>query len=193
MARAGMTNLITHIRALCNIGTADYTIGVTNYFSDDQIQGYLDEQRDVWREVELWPYEDRISGGYSYTEYDFKTVLGGIEENQTGSGWALVDGNGETVTGYTVNYAAKMITFSSDQGNTAYYLACRSYDLERTAAAIWEKIAAFERGSVDWKSDNHDIKAEQRYQHAMGMAKHWKKQARSGMTRLVRVDLNVVD
>ena len=38
MARAGMANLITEMRVLCQAGTADYSVAGVAYFSDDQIQ-----------------------------------------------------------------------------------------------------------------------------------------------------------
>lgn len=190
-ARAGMANLITEMRVLCNAGTADYTVASVTYFSDDQLQATLDGVRTELRDVALVDRPQRGTAGYSYLDYEIPRTAGAwFEEAATGSGWAVKDGTGATVGTalYSVNYRARMITFASDTGGSAYTLDARAYDLNRAAANLWRRRAALEGLQVDWSSDNHSVKASQRRDFCLDMAAQFDSQAGPTVGQFVRVD-----
>lgn len=188
MARSGMANLILEVRKRTNSGTADYSVGGVNYFSDDQLQAILDRHQTSHKGWLLGSSPDYVEGDWVYTEYYFSGLEGGIEEAGTGSGWAVRNSAGESATGYTANYQAKSIIFSADTGGTDYYLSCREYDLERACAEIWEEKAGFENLSIDWETNNHKASASQKHTQALEMAKYWRKKARPQSVKMVRSD-----
>lgn len=190
MARAGMANLILEIRKLCNVGTADFSVAGTNYFSDDQIQALLDNYRATWKRVHLEPIPDPLSGSYDYFEYQIPASLRWFEENAASSGWLVEDSAAGSVnsSSYTANYNARLITFTSDTNGADYYLDCRTYDVYKTAGEIWEQKASFVANSVDWQSDNHRISASQEHKHCLAMAKKYKSMGGLTLSRQRRVD-----
>lgn len=188
MARAGMANLITELRRRTMAGTADVTLGTVTYWSDNQLQDVLDTYRETLRQITLSAIPTRVGTSYSYTEYPIPSQLEWVEENATDSGWQLVDSAGGSAPSYTVNYKAHMITFAADTANLNYYLDCRAYDLNQAAGDVWESKASFVAGNVDWKSDNHDIKASQEYAHCMKQAQTWRGKSGLLVAKMVRTD-----
>lgn len=194
MARSGMTTLIQETRRLSNVGTADYTAGTVTYFNDDQLQDILDRYRTQHRQVTLTAQAEYADGSYTYTEYPLPFHLEWMEQGTaTGSGWAVRDVAGSAAPSHTVNYAARVITFAADTENTTYYLDVRTFELNQAVADVWEMKAGFVYDSVDWASDNHDIKAEQEYKHCLEMMQQYrvKTSALNGglrISRMVRTD-----
>ena len=82
-ARTGMSDIISTVRGMCNAGTADYTAGTAVYWTDDQLQGYLDraaELNEKWQVVtgDLWKIgEHRLLCGDSTKREDVERVMGG--------------------------------------------------------------------------------------------------------------------
>ena len=135
-ARAGMSNLIKALRAATAVGTSDYTINSVSYWTDDQLQEMLDRYQEQHVHINLTP-KPMYTGDWEY--YDYLIPQGrNFEESGTDSGWAVRNSAGGTVTGYTVNYPARKITFTADQAGKAYYLDCRTYNLQLAAADVWE-------------------------------------------------------
>lgn len=184
-ARAGMSELITYVRQNTNAGTADYTVAGVAYFTDDHIQGYLDQYRTTWKEVELLDIEDYENGTSTYTEYRIPMHLKHFERSGTASGWAVRDGAGSAAPSNTPNYDAGIITFAADTGGTAYYLNCRTYNVNAAIADVWEAKAGMVAASVDWSSDNHSIKASQESAMYMKLAAKWR--AMGGGVRFVQL------
>ena len=181
-ARTGMAALIAELRDMTNSGTADYTVNSVSYFTDDQLQMYLDRGMLLTRMLPLAPIPVR-SGAYTYWyDYQIPDDLGHWFEQyvDTTSGWAVKDSNGNTAvlgTDYTVNYAFGLVTFASDTKGAAYLLDCRSYDLYFAAAEVWRKKASFEARAVDFKTDNHDIKASQRRDYCISQALYYEEKS----------------
>ncbi len=190
MSRAGMATLIGEVRVLCNVGTADYSVAGTSYYTDDQIQALLDEHRMTWKHVQLEPIPDAESGSYTYTEYQIPAPLRFFEEAGTASGWKLEDSAAGSVnsSSYTTNYKARLITFTNDTAGLDYYLDCRTYDVYKTAGEIWEQKASFVANAVDWSSDNHDLKSSQEHKHCLAMAKKYKNMGGMQFSRFRRLD-----
>lgn len=178
--RAGMTEVVARVRTLAAASADDY--------DDAALQTVLDRHRQTHKRIEVEPMSDYASGGTTYTEYPLPRWMLFAERDAEASGWALRDAYGNDAPAHSVNYDARMITFDADTGGESYYLDARTYDVYRAAAEVWEEKAAALAGAVDWKSDNHDIKASQEYTHCLDMAR--KLRARSGptFTQLVRID-----
>jgi hypothetical protein len=182
MARAGMATLIAELRRLVSEPSTDT-------YSDDLLQSALDRYQKIVKRAVIVPLSNYSGGSFTYTEYPIPAKVGQwLEENQTGSGWALRDANGNAAPSYTVNYASRLLTFASDTTGTEYYLDCRAYDLFSTAADIWEEKAAAAL-APDWKSDNHDVKASQEYAMCMKRAEHFRTIAGPAVIELYRGDM----
>ena len=69
MARTGMTNLIGELRTLAVAGTNDYSLGTTNYWTDDQLQTVLDRHQLTVVREELYPVEQYEGGTLVYKEH----------------------------------------------------------------------------------------------------------------------------
>lgn len=179
-ARAGMGTIITTLRAYtAEPGTVTY--------SDDTMQAVLDSTRRTHKNLEV----KTIDVDDPYTEYLFPFQVGEwVEQNETGSGWALVDSNGDAAPSYTVNYQARLITFASDTSATIYYLSCREYDLNAAAAEIWRRKAAAVAAQVDFETDNHRFAASQKLKHYMEQAAYYEGLAASeGTLEMFRDDM----
>lgn len=169
MARDGMTTLIGLVRERANAGTADFTRGTVTYFTDDHIEDTLDFYRTLHKRVQLIDQPDYVDSDNVYLEYCIPE-LQYFEEEAYDSGWAVRDGSGGTAPAYTVDYRSGVITFDSDTQGTAYYLDCRTYNLDAVVSDVFEIKAGNAANQVDWKSDNHDIKASQRRANLMKQA-----------------------
>jgi len=201
-ARTGMSAVITELRDMCLAGTADYTVNGVTYFSDDQLQTYLDRRQMITRMCPLQPVPVRVGSTVQWFDYVIPRDLGYWFEQyvDSTSGWAVKDGLGFTKvlgTDYTVNYAAQLITFTADQGGAAFNLDCKTYGLYAAAAEVWRKKAGLEWRSVDFKTDNHDIKASQRRDWCISQAEMYEAmedvsgEGGIGMATIIRDDENL--
>lgn len=173
-ARTGMADLISQVRGMTYAGTADFTLGTVNYWSDDHIQRSLDKyRRDLYQvELEQWPTLG-TAGTYTYTEY--RSPYGNLESGT--AVFNLQQTNGGTAPANTPDYATGIITFTADTGGLDYMLTARTYDLEAAAADVWRGKAANAAQYFDFKTDNHDIKKSQFHQHCLEMAAYFSQQS----------------
>jgi hypothetical protein len=191
-ARTGMAELITELRSMADAGTADYTIAATSsavYWSDEQLQAALDKNRkDIYTPLEYRPEQ---SGG-SIVYFDAYYEPQYVERAPSGSeAWRIEDSNGSALgtANYTVNYDARHVRFTANQGGTAYYLRGRQFDMQRTAAAIWrQKAAHVSARAFDIATDNHNLKRSQLRTAYVENAAFWESQAEPQFVRVDRVD-----
>lgn len=183
MARAGMTDLIAQLRRMTD------AIGDTSTWPDDTLQSELDKRRQTFKALPIKPLAELSSGEYVYLEYPFPADVRWVEHNETGSGWAVLDGDGNAAPSYSVNYDARVITFDADTSDTTYYLSCRAYDLYAVASEIWRQKAAAYATNVDWQSDNHRVSNSQQHRHALEMAAYYERKRGATSARIVRLDL----
>lgn len=183
-----MATLIARLRAMCAAGTADHTVGSVTYWTDDQLQERLDRTRRTFYRLWLAPDPAFEEGAFIYLDYSIP-VGPHFEEAGSTSGWAVRDGEGAVISsGYSVNYAARRITFDADQAGAVRTLDCRVYDLDAAAALVWEDKAAFAAARADWSSDNHSVKASQEYEHCMAMAQRYRDASGARFAPFVRTD-----
>lgn len=187
MARAGMANLIQSVRELSNAGTADMTVGTVTYFSDDHLQGYLDKYRITIKDQPLQAIPDDNGTTVQYLEYFIPEPLAWFEESGADSGWALRTADG-TVSP-TINYEARIVTFSSDTAGSTIYLDCRVYDVYQAAADVLDRKADYEALNVDWSSDNHSVKASQVSASYRKIAASYRSKSGGMFAKMVRTDL----
>lgn len=190
--RDGMASLITQLRGMTDAGTADYTVAGSPYWTDEQLQDKLDDQRRTRRREPLAFTVDAISGGSAeYHDYYFRHAH--VEEAGSGTvAWVLEDSTGADVgtADYEVNYRARHIRFSANTLGTAYYLSYRAYDLNRAAAAVWQDKAAHVAARFDLKIDNHDLKRSQLRDAYLKMAAEYRGKAGGRSIERVRGDAN---
>ena len=173
MARSGMSELITELRGMAEAGTADYSLGASTFWSDDQLQDLLDSHRTdiIFQSLNVYPTVVS-SGSASYKDY--RSDYGYLETTTGGTAiMYLQDSTGATVgtANYTPDYRRGKFEFTADQRGTAYYLTGRSYDLNAAAADVWNRKAAhYAPTSFDFSTDNHSVSRSQIYAHCKEMA-----------------------
>lgn len=192
MARATMASLIAEIRRVCNAGDSDSIIAGVTYWSDDQIEEILERHSRDFRRVPISALRNYIDGASTYTDYliPISQETYRIERDGNGGGFAVRTTNGEAPPAYTVSWGRNMIIFSADTGGDTFYIDCRAYDINNAIADVYEAKAGFVSDVVDFKSDNHDIKARQEYDGYMAKAQYYRQigGAMVGFSKRIRTD-----
>ena len=181
-ARTGMTSLIQRVRDLTSTGTADYTVGATAYWTDDQIQAALDRTRADVLDEPLSTVPTVNSGGtVEYTIYEsmwrnLETTTGGTAIHY------LRDGTGARVGTalFTADYDRGRYTFAASTGGSTLYLNARTYDLWGAAADIWRQKAAHVADRFDFTADGASFKASQLVAQYTDMARRAEAKATFG-------------
>ena len=183
-ARTGMSDIISTVRGMCNAGTADYTAGTAVYWTDDQLQGYLDRRRSDVYERQLQPVDEMYNGALKITKH----YIGNFNvESGTAVFWiAKSDGTRLTVdTDYTVDYSLGLVTFPANTGGTLYYATYRSYDLNQAAADIYRAKAGHYSDMFNFSTHGHTINKGELIKHALQMAEYY---SQAGGARAIDMD-----
>lgn len=189
MARAGMSHLITQVRAGASLGTADYSIAGVTYWTDDQIQTELDRTQRVFKNKIVEGLVEVTTGGTAQY-FDYPLPYNAVEG--TATNWTLLATDGGTAPGYTVDFYARLITFSADTEGSAYMLSGATYNVNAAISNIWAmKAAQLAAGGFDWSSDNHSVKASQQIKNYNDMAQYYRNNAGAMFSKRVRVDENI--
>ena len=191
MARSGMQTLIDTVRGFADADPEEQTVesgsSIVTYWSDEEIQRVLDRHKTEYIHA-LMDVQPTYSGGsIVYVQYK----LGAVNVESGTAVFKIEDTSG-TVTGYTVDYARGIATFTSDQSGKSYYWSGYSYDLDAAAADIWRMKASHVAGLVDFSTDGHSIKRSQQAQAYLNMANYYQQRSASeGVTtaKIVRDDL----
>lgn len=173
-ARNGMTALIDQIRSMTNAGTADWSLGTAIFWDDDHVQEVLDRFRFDFYEADLISIP-QIFPNSQAKYFKFKSPYKNLESVDSGTAiFKLTLATGDQVNGgtagYTVDYQRGEISFTADQAGTAYILTARSYDLNKAAADIWKKKAAYYAEAYDVETDSHKLSRSQLIKQCMEMA-----------------------
>ena len=190
-ARTGMASVITTLRAWAEAGTAEYTLGSETYYTDDHLEDILDRHSELVQRYPMTVLTDYNDNAVAiYLNYVFPGDH--WEEATSGTAvWQVEDSTGKNIgtAQYTVNYNQGVITFSADTSGSALYLTGRRYDVKRAASEVWRRKAANVSSRVTWSSDNHRVESGQLYQHYLGMAVSYEKEATARFVRTRRVDV----
>lgn len=152
-------------------------------FSDDQMEDYLESHCGLLEDIALSWYPDSLSGTTQY----YRCMAGGVrdlEELSSGTTyWRITNssGNIQGTTGYSVDYRQGLVTFTADQGGSAYYLTARTYDLNAAAADVWQMKAAVYAEQYSFSSDGQSFQRKELMDNAKAMAAMYRQ--RSGANR----------
>lgn len=185
-----MSDLIQRVRAMTQSGTADYTVANTTYWNDDQIQQALDWHRQERYYVPM-PINYEVGAGATSISKDYK-FAGDVERaSVSDSAFVVRDGNGDVVGTalYSVNYDAGVVRFNDDTDGDDYYLDCRVYNLNRTAADICRQKVAHYSVAYDIASDQQSLKRSQLQQHFSELAVFYDTKAGARLAHRRRSDL----
>jgi hypothetical protein len=198
--RDGMTNLVDRLRALTNAGTAQYTAGTITYWTDDHLQDAL-SRHETWVVEDMLTWIPQNIGGTA----NYLTAQGhykDLEEAESGTArWQIRSSVGvaEGTANYTADYVQGRVTWSTDQGGTAYMLTGYSYDLYGAAVDVLEHQLANFNLWYDFSADNQEFDRSQVKDNISDLIAKYKpkigdnKPGKSGdlfTSQLVRTDIN---
>jgi hypothetical protein len=182
-----MSTLLLELRGMTNSSTSDYTIGTVSYWSDDHLQTVLDRNR-----VDLYRSDTEPISSYNNGTVEYKLYNIGYGHLEQGTDYFEIENSAGTTVGtanYTPDYNTGLVTFTADQGGTAYLFTGRSYDIYKAAAEIWRQKGAYFATQFDISSDNHSMRRSQIMKQCIDMASFYEAKATTGgNTELVRSD-----
>lgn len=168
-ARSGMLTIIGQLRPMIGLGTAEFTINGTAYYSDEQIQDHLDRYRIDLTRHRMTPVVEYTGGTDFY--YRYITGYQNMEELSSGYGTAykVEDEDGDPVgtADFTPNYLLGEVRFDSDTGGSSRWITARSYDLDHAALAIWREIASHTTPFYQFAADDQRFNRDQWHEHAL--------------------------
>lgn len=190
-ARTGLSTLISQMRGLSNLGTSDYALGTATYWTDDQIQIVLDNHRtDIFREELDNSNINYVSSG-SIEYKDYRSRFFNLEQTTGGTAIFIVENAAGTNIGtdtYSVDYSNGIVTFTTDQIGTAYFLTARSYDLNAAAADCWRMKAGAYGEAVNFSTDNMRVNRGDLIKNCLLMADYYSGLQDSKVVDLARDD-----
>jgi hypothetical protein len=188
-ARSGMTALIRRLRMMAMAGAVDFEIAGVPYWSDAQLQEVLDNNRVDFYEQELQPIPKTVASQHVYLRYD--GPHGNMETIASGTAiWNLTtsDGTQAGTAAYSVDYTKGIVTFTADQGGTAWFMSGRSYDLNASAADVWATKASYYQQSYDVKTDGHELSRSQLLKQANEREAYYRAQVGAYTVDILRGD-----
>jgi hypothetical protein len=167
-----MQSLIDTVRGYSNAGASEWTIStdssVTTFWDDSEIQKVLDRHKSEVIHAEMQQVESYSGGAIVYLQY--RTNIPNIE---AGTAAFKIEDTAGTVTGYTMDYARGVATFSTDQAAKSLWWSGFAYDLDAAAADIWRMKASHAAELVDWSTDGHSVKRSQAVKACLDMAAYY--------------------
>jgi len=188
-ARAGMAELITQVRQLAAVGTADYAVGGATYWTDDQLQAHLDRTRtEIWEEgLAVVP---QVNSGGTTVYLEYRMPFGWLEQTTGGTSvFYLSEAGGARIgtASYTADYTNGRVTFSADQKGSVRYVTARAYDVYEAAARLWESKAAHVADRFDFTADGASFKVSQMVAQYSAMARQMRMQSTTGGLRIAKM------
>ena len=191
MARSGMQTLIDTVRGYANAAPDEWEVtsdsSIVTYWDDEEIQRVLDRHKREYIHALLDAQPTYESGSSVFKQY-----LLGTGNVESGTAVFKVEDTAGTVSGYSVDYARGIVTFSTDQSGKSYWWTGFAYDLDAAAADIWRMKASHVAGLVDFSTDGHSVKRSQQAQAYLNMAGYYQQRSTTeGVTtaKIVRDDL----
>jgi hypothetical protein len=172
--RAGMADMIAQLRGMTDAGYDDFKVAGVPYWSDRHMQDYLDRYRTDFLEEDLTAIQQYRNGTTYYLEYRSQYI--NLEGVASGTGVFKLDNAGGTNmpgTMWAADYTRGVITFVNDTAGSSMILTGRSYDLNASAADIWNTKAANAAKMYSFSSDGQSFTRNQVYQACLKMAKYY--------------------
>jgi hypothetical protein len=177
-----MAALITRVRSLTASGTADYTVGASTFWTDDQIEDALDRTRKDVIDERLAPLRETSSAG-SAVYYTYQAQCRWLEETSGGTALLYLRTSTGTRVGtaeYTADTESGRFVFGADTGGSVLYLTARAYDVYAAAADVWRQKAAHVADRFDFTADGASFKASQMVAQYERQAANMERQATFG-------------
>lgn len=187
--RAGMLDLIGQLRGLTDAGYDDFRVAGVPYWSDKQLQDFLDRHRIDFIEEPLEAMQQNRSGTAYYLEY--RSQYGNLEGVDSGTSVFKLDDAAGTNLGtslWSADYTRGVVTFNADTQGSALYLTGRSYDLNAAAADIWRSKAANAAKMYNFSADGQSFSRQQYMQNCLSMAQYYEGMAGPTTVSLYRGD-----
>lgn len=192
MSRSTLADLILLVRDLAQCGTAEYTVGTATYWDDDHIETVLDRHRRDITHALLEPVPLHAVGG-TLNYYDYRSEYPYLEQTSGGSQVFIVENSIGTDSGtatYSVDYRRGLVTFTTDQRGSIYYLTARAYDPYGAAADLMESWAAYEARSFDFSADQQSFKRSQKAEMMQKQADRLRRSAWIVSADMQRTDID---
>lgn len=138
----------------------------TEQFSDDDLQGFLDERRSFAREAML-----RTTQTFAGTYTDFVAPRRWWEDSVV-----LSDGAGTTLTPDTEDLTGGVWTFTAGQA-TPVYITGSFFDMYGAASAVLEAWAAISSREFDFTTDQQTFNRSQKREGLMATAREYTRKA----------------
>ena len=117
----------------------------------------------------------------------YKQYLLNATNIESGTAVFKIEDTSGTVSGYTVDYARGIVTFTADQSGKSFYWSGFAYGLDAAAADIWRMKASHVAGLVDFSTDGHSVKRSQQAQQYLTMANYFQQRSASEGVQTVRI------
>jgi hypothetical protein len=175
-SRAGLSDLRDALRVITDVTESDWSIGQQNFWDDLQLDKVLDRHY-VEADHELLTSEqhyDTTPG--SVSTHDYYSQLGNFETVASGTSYFIVQDATGLVHGtseWDADYALGQISFTANTLGSAMYLTAYAYDLNASAADIWQRKASHYATAFDFSTDNHNLRRSQIYDHCLKMADYY--------------------
>lgn len=190
--RSGMATILGNFRPMIGLGTAEFTVNGTAYFTDAQLQDHLDRARIDLTRHKMTPVIEYSGGSPFY--YRYLSGFQNLETYATDYGTAFLaeyyDGADIGTANFTPNYLLGELRFSSDQAGSAIYLTARSYDLNRAALSVWREIASLTAPYYQFAADDQRFNRDQWHDHAIEQVMLFSMAGGIQAAHFVRSDLN---
>ena len=191
--RDGMEDLIKRVRSLTGAENNEYSVDVDSYWTDQHIQDVLDANSRFLVDAAL-EWEMQTIGGGTAAYYTCLSGWRDFEEAASGTArWIVRDATGtqQGTANYTADYRSGRLTFTSDQGGTAYYLTAYTYDVHAAAADVWlQRMSHFSQW-YDFTADGQNLSRSQAWEHARLMEERMRAKAGANVSSRAGGDLRV--
>jgi hypothetical protein len=176
-------SLVDDLRTLTAAGNNEYSAGDNTFWSDSQLQATLNRNRRLmdFQPLEWYP---RTFGGGS-VEYK-RAFIGSNWQIEPNAG-TVQDGQGGTVTGWTLDGDGWM-NFAADTRGSALYYSGYVYNIKAAAAEVCTAWASALKTQVDVTSDDQSLKLSQKRTSLLDMAREFRKGAPLSTGALTRGD-----
>lgn len=193
MSRGGMATIITRVRELCELGTADYSVAGATYWTDDQVQSVLDQERTYLAGVALLPKGRPLDSDTEYKRYELP--LDNCEGTAEGTAifeLVLSDGSDIPYDGtppWTFDENDMAFVFGQDTEGTAYYWTGFTYNVNEACRMIWARKASHYFTAINFAADGARFDRKALHAHCLKMAEFFGDEQGMKVSEFQRSDL----
>lgn len=179
-----MSQIVDELRRMCAVEKAQYTVGGTAYWTDDQLKAVLD--RHVSEQLLQAPVERvrTLDETNRWVVLNGTVAISGALDTETAH---INDSAGRSLEGTTIHPDGR-IEFAEDQIRYFLYLTGLAYDLNCAAADVLTDWAAAVKAGYDVVVDGQQMSRSQRHAQLLKQAETFRNKAVVGSVRVRRGD-----